>query len=261
MAASHRLTNKVGAVFGFASHRSLAWSIADAWNREGATVCFGLQNERFRPALEKLVQGWERKPQIVLCDVQDDTNIDNAFKEISEKNGGKLDCLAHSIAFATQSAMKNPFLQCSRDDFRIAHEISAYSLIALTRGAHPLMKTAGGGSVMALSYIGAQRVVPAYKVMGAAKASLESTARYLAAELGSDKIRVNNISAGPIDTLAARGIPGFTTMRDDAAAQSPLQGGVKGTDVGNLAAFLASDDSSAITAQTLYVDCGYSSML
>lgn len=169
-----------------------------------------IQSDRFRSALEKAAAGWARPPHIVACDVTRDEDIDAAFAAIAERHGGKLHALAHSLAFAPAAAMKNPLLETTRADFALAHGISAYSLIALARGAAPLMDAAGGGSVMALSYLGAARAAPSYRVMGPAKASLEATARGLAAELGPRGIRVNCISAGPIDTLAARGIAGFT---------------------------------------------------
>lgn len=250
------LAGKHAVVFGFASHRSIAWAIAQGWHAAGATVALGIQNERFRPAAEKCTSGWSSRPLIFTCDVSNDDDIRNGVQQVAGHFNGRLHCLLHSIAFATQHAMKSPFLETTRDDFRIAHDVSAYSLIALAREANPLLSAAEGASITTLSYIGSQRVVPNYKIMSAAKASLEACTRLLAVEMGPKRIRVNAISAGPIDTLAARGIPGFTTMREAAAAKSPLGRGVTPDDVAGMATFLASDAGAGTTGQTLLVDAG-----
>ncbi len=261
------LAGKRGAVFGFASSRSLAFAIADAWVRGGAeAVTVGVQTARFVPALEKASRHWPMRPHVVECDLASDASLARAWDEIGAHHGARgLQMLAHSAAYASPAALRGSLLETARADFAAAHDASAFSLLALARGAAPLMARGGrGGSVVALSFIGARRAVPAYKVMGPAKASLEACARGLAAELGAQRVRVNVVSAGPIDTLAARGIPGFTALRDAAAARAPLAlpgaRALAAADVGALAAFLASDAAEAITGQTLYVDAGYSAL-
>lgn len=205
------LAHKACAVFGFASRRSLAWGIAAAWARAGAAVTVGIQSERFRGALERAAADWREPPHVVVCDVADDASVAAAIDAVGAARGGVLHALAHSVAFAPAAAMRAPLLDTSRADFLLAHSVSAYSLVALARAAAPLLERGGGGaSITALSYVGATRAVGAYRVMGAAKASLEATARALALELGPRGVRVNVISAGPVDTLAARGIAGFT---------------------------------------------------
>jgi enoyl-[acyl-carrier protein] reductase I len=188
------------------------------------------------------------------CDVSSDEQIDAVFAKLKDKYG-KLDILVHSVAFAPPDALQNDFVLTTRDAFRVAHEISVYSLIALSRAAAPLMTE--GGSIMTMTYYGSQKVVPRYNVMGVAKAALEATVRYLAADLGEQKIRVNAISAGPIKTLAARGIGGLSEMLKVHAARSPLQRNIEPAEVGNAALFLASELSSGISGEVLYVDCGY----
>jgi enoyl-[acyl-carrier protein] reductase I len=232
-----------------------------SWNTAGASLTVTIQSERFRPALDKLTSSWAKKPHVVLCDASSDEQLEAAFKQIGEAHNGKIDAALHSIAFATSHGMKSPLLEATREDFRVAHDISSYSLLAVCRGLEPLMPGETGGSIMSLSYIGAQRAVLNYKLMGAAKASLESLSRSLAAELGPRKIRVNVISAGPIDTLAARGISGFSDMRVEAAQRAPLKRGITLQDVGGTATFLASDASAGITGQMLYVDCGFSAVI
>lgn len=259
----------------FTSHATPSY--VQAWNKAGANLTIVMKNDRFKPALEKLTDGWERKPAVVFCDVGSDAELDSAFAQIKDTSNGRVDALLHSMAYAPMHAMKAPLLESTREDWRVAHDISAYSLLAITRGLLPLMPqyhpvsstpattsappTAVGGSILSLSYIGAQRAAGNYKVMGAAKASLESLSRYLAEEVGPRGIRVNCISAGPIDTLASRGISGFTDLREAAAARAPLRRGITLGDVGGTATFLASDASAGITGQTLYVDCGFSAVL
>jgi len=187
------LEGKVAAVFGFASQRSIAWGVAQALHRDGATVVFGIQSERFRPALQKATSQWSKVPSIMCCDVSDDLQMDATF-DFVRATYGRLDTLCHCIAHATQAAMRGPLLECTRDDFLAAHSVSSYSLVALCRRAAPLMQISAaagnsGGSVVAMSYLGSQRVVPAYRVMGPAKASLEAVARQLAVELVSKQPR------------------------------------------------------------------------
>lgn len=241
----------------------MAFSIADAWQRSGSeAITIGIQTERFRPALEKATSKWAKQPHVVVCDVLNDASITSAWDEISAYHGKDgVQMLAHSIAFASTSSLKSAFIDTTRADFLAAHDASVFSLIALARGAVPLMNKGGkGGSIVSLSFIGGQRCVPSYKVMGAAKASLEAVNRQLAVELGPQRIRANVLSPGPIDTLAARGIPGFTTLRDATNARLPIGRSVDGADVGSLAAFLASDAASAITGQTINVDGGMSAL-
>jgi enoyl-[acyl-carrier protein] reductase I len=204
------LANRACAVFGFASTRSIAWGIAEAWSAAGASLTIGVQSERFLPALRAATSGWPAPPHAVVCDVASDADIEAAFLAIGAAHGGRLHAVAHSVAFAPSRAMRAPLLDTARDDFLAAHSVSAFSLLALSRGALPLLRAAGGGSVVALSYLGATRAARNYRVMGAAKASLEACARGLAVELAPERVRVNVISPGPVNTLAARGIESFT---------------------------------------------------
>ena len=252
------LAAKQAAVFGFANHRSLAWGVAASWAAAGATVSFGLAHERFRPALSRLTSGWAVPPHVFICDVRDDASLAATFKGLATAHQGRLHAVLHAVAYASPPALRGPLLGVSRADFADAHDVSAYSLIALARGAAPLLQ--GGGSITALSYQGASRVVPAYGLMGPAKASLETTAMYLAAELGPTGIRVNVLSAGPVDTLASRGIRGFTELRDAAAAAAPLRRGVTLEEVGAAATYLASDGAAGVTGTVLRVDAGLGAM-
>jgi enoyl-[acyl-carrier protein] reductase I len=247
------LKGQTAVVFGLANKRSIAWAIAQKISNAGAQLAICYQNERLRTEAEALA-GELPNAAIFQCDVSSDAEIDAVFEQLKERYG-KINTLVHSVAFAPAEALQNDFLLTSRDAFRVAHEISVYSLIALSRGAAPLMTD--GGSIMTLTYYGSQKVVPRYNVMGVAKAALEATVRYLAADLGGQKIRVNAISAGPIKTLAARGIGGLSDMLKVHAARSPLQRNIEPAEVGNAALFLASDLSSGISGEVLYVDCGY----
>jgi enoyl-[acyl-carrier protein] reductase I len=247
------LKGQTAVVFGLANKRSIAWAIAQKLSDAGAQLAICYQNERLRAEADALAKDLP-SAAIFQCDVSSDSEIDAVFAQIKERYG-KIDTLVHSVAFAPAEALQNDFLLTSRDAFRVAHEISVYSLIALCRGAAPLMTD--GGSIMTLTYYGSQKVVPRYNVMGVAKAALEATVRYLAADLGPKKIRVNAISAGPIKTLAARGIGGLSDMLKVHAVRSPLQRNVEPSEVGNTALFLASDLSSGISGEVLYVDCGY----
>jgi enoyl-[acyl-carrier protein] reductase I len=251
------LSGKLGVVFGVANKRSIAWAIAQSWAREGAKLAFTYQGERLKDNVEELAGTFGADTLILPCDVTKDEDIASVFKTVGEKFG-RLDLLLHSVAYAPKDALEGHFVNTSREAYRIAHDISAYSLVALSRSAAPLMTN--GGSIIAMSYYGAEKVVPHYNVMGVAKASLEASTRYLAYDLGTKKIRVNCISAGPVNTLAARGISGFNEMLKHYEAHSPLKRNVVPDELGATGVFLASDGAAAITGQVLYVDCGYQIM-
>src|SRR5213075_2801553 len=251
------LAGKLGIVFGVANKRSIAWAIAQAWHREGAKLAFTYQGERLKENVEELAGTFGADTLILPCDVTKDNEIGRVFQIVSEKFG-KLHLLLHSVAFAPKEALEGEFVNTTREAFRIAHDVSAYSLVALARGAAPLMTE--GGSVVAMSYYGAEKVVPHYNVMGVAKAALEASARYLAYDLGPKKIRVNCISAGPVNTLAARGISGFTEMLKHYEARAPLKRNVAPEELGATGLFLASEGAAAITGQVIYVDAGYQIM-
>ena len=250
------LKGKVAVVFGLANKRSIAWAICQKLSEAGATLAICYQNERLQREAASLAADLpliDGKPvQTFQCDVANDADIDNVFEQLKAAYG-KLDMLVHSIGFAPN--IKNSVLNTAREDFRIAHDISAYSLIALSRAAAPLM--AEGSSILTLTYYGSEKVIPNYNVMGVAKAALEATVRYLASDLGSRGIRVNAISAGPIKTLAARGIGDLQTMLDAAANRSPIKRNVDPLEVGNTAAFLLSPLASGITGEITFVDCGF----
>jgi len=251
------LAGKLGIVFGVANKRSIAWAIAQAWHKAGAKLAFTYQGERLKENVEELAGTFGSDTLLMPCDVTKDEDIANVFKTVGEKFG-KLHLLLHSVAFAPKDALEGEFINTSREAYRIAHDISAYSLVALTRAATPLMTE--GGSIVAMSYYGAEKVVPHYNVMGVAKASLEASTRYLAYDVGPKKIRVNCISAGPMNTLAARGIAGFTDMLKHYEAHAPLKRNVLPEELGATGTFLASDGAAAITGQVLYVDSGYQIM-
>jgi enoyl-[acyl-carrier protein] reductase I len=251
------LAGKLGVVFGVANKRSIAWAIAQAWAREGAKLAFTYQGERLKENVEELAGTFGADTLILPCDVTKDKEIAEVFRTVGEKLG-KLHLLLHSVAFAPREALEGEFLNTSREAFGMAHDVSAYSLVALSRAAAPLMTE--GGSIVAMSYYGAEKVVPHYNIMGVAKAALEACTRYLAYDLGPRKIRVNCISAGPMNTLAARGIAGFTDMVKHYAAHTPLKRNVLPEELGATGTFLASDGAAAITGQTIYVDCGYQIM-
>jgi len=251
------LSGKLGIVFGVANKRSIAWAIAQAWHKAGARLAFTYQGERLKENVEELAGTFGGETLILPCDVTRDEEIASVFKTVGEKFG-RLHLLLHSVAFAPKEALEGDFVSTSRDAFRIAHDISAYSLVALAREAAPLMTE--GGSILAMTYYGAKKVVPRYNVMGVAKESLEASTRYMASDLGPKKIRVNCISAGPVNTLAARGIAGFTEMLKHYEAHAPLKRNVLPDELGSTGVFLASDGAAAITGQVLYVDCGYQIM-
>ncbi len=249
------LDGKTGIIFGVANKRSIAWAIAQSLANEGMRLAFTYQGERLKENVEELCSTLT-DPLILPCDVTIDAEIDAVFQTVDEKFG-RLDTLVHSVAFAPREDLENDFVRTSRDGFKTAHDISAYSLVGLTRAALPLFEKSGGGNVLAMSYYGAVKAVEGYNLMGVAKSSLESSVRYLAANLGPKGIRVNAISAGPVNTLAARGIKGFTTMLKHHADRAPLRRNVELEEIGSAALFLCSRMASGITGEVLYVDCGY----
>jgi enoyl-[acyl-carrier protein] reductase I len=252
------LAGKLGIVFGVANKRSIAWAMAQAWHRAGARLAFTYQGERVKENVEELASNFGPDTPILPCDVTRDDDITRVFHEVGNQFGARLHLLLHSVAFAPRDALEGRFVNTSRDAFRVALDVSAYSLVALARAAAPLMTE--GGSIIGLSYYGAIKVVPHYNVMGVAKAALEACTRYLAYDLGPDRIRVNCISAGPVNTLAARGISGFTEMLKHYEARAPLKRNVTLEELGATGVFLASDGAAAITGQVLYVDSGYQIM-
>jgi enoyl-[acyl-carrier protein] reductase I len=249
-----QLNGRIAVVFGLANKRSIAWAIAQKLHESGCKLIIGYQNDRMKQEAEGLLTDLPGA-EAVQCDVSNDAEIASVFEGLKQRHG-KLHILVHSVAFAPAEDLKNDFLQTTREGFRIAHDVSVYSLIALSRAAAPLMTE--GGSIMTMTYYGAEKVVPHYKVMGVAKAALEATVRYLAADLGKQNIRVNAISAGPIKTLAARGIGNLGDMLKYHADRAPLHRNTEQSEVGNTAVFLASDLASGITGEVIHVDSGYS---
>lgn len=247
-------------VVGVANKNSIAWAIAEALIDNGANVALTYQNERVEKRVRSLAESCDPPLFCTQMDATNEEEIEKAMGEVSGHFDGKLDILVHSIAYAKKEDLEGGMINTSAEGFKMAQEISAYTLIALVRGAMPLMKAAGGGSVIGLTYLGSEKVIPNYNVMGIAKASLESTIRYLAWDLGKENIRVNGVSAGPMNTLAARGISGFTEMLEKVAERSPLGRNVTLEEVGNTSLFLLSPMSSGITGEILYVDAGYNIM-
>lgn len=249
------LSGKKALIVGIASNRSIAYGIAKAMHREGAELAFSYPNDKLKPRVEKFAAEFES--DIVLpCDVAIDEDITNLFAELN-KRWDKLDCLVHSVAFAPREALDGDYLEnLDREAFRIAHDISSYSLSAMAKAARPMMQDTNG-AIITMSYLGAERALPNYNVMGVAKASLEASVRYLAAALGPEGIRVNSISAGPIKTLAASGIGSFKKILDEVERNAPLRRNVTIDDVGNTGAFLCSDLAAGITGENIYVDSGY----
>ena len=252
------LAGKTGVIFGVANKRSIAWAIAQAWHQAGAKLIFNYQGERLKDNVEELVGTFGAETLIAPCDVGSDAEIERFFAQVKERTD-RIDLLLHSVAFAPRESLTGEFINTTRQAYSIAHDISAYSLVGLSRAALPFMEK-NGGSIIAMSYLGAARVVPHYNVMGVAKASLEASVRYLAYDLGPKKIRVNAISAGPMNTLAARGVGGFTEMLKHYEAHAPLKRNVELEELGATGLFLATDGAAAITGQTLYVDSGFSVM-
>jgi enoyl-[acyl-carrier protein] reductase I len=250
------MKGKVAVILGVANNRSIAYSIAEKLAQAGSTIVLCYQSERLKKAAEDLIEelGQTGRARAIQLDVSSDEQIDDAFAEIAQ-HFPVIHTVVHSVAFAPADAIKNDFLLTKRDDFRIAHDVSVYSLIAVARAAAPLLSE--GGAILTLTYFGSQVVFPNYNVMGVAKAALEATVRYLAASLGPRKIRVNAVSAGPIKTLAARSIGDFATILDKVTERAPLHRNVETAEVGNTAAFLCSDLASGITGEITYVDCGF----
>ena len=249
------LQGKYALITGMISNRSIAYGIAKAMHREGAELAFSYANERLKPRVEKFAAEFES--DIVLpCDVSSDEEISDLFTQLG-KRWQQLDALVHSVAFAPREALAGDYLEnLDREGFRIAHDISSYSLAALSKAARPMMQGTNG-SIITMTYLGSQRALPNYNIMGVAKASLEANVRYLAAALGPQGIRVNSVSAGPIKTLAAAGIGNFKKILDEVTTNAPLRRNVTIDDVGNTAAFLCSDLAAGITGENIYVDSGY----
>lgn len=249
------LEGKTGLVVGVANKRSIAWAIAQALAGAGMRLAFTYQNERLRENVEELAA---TLPGSLLypCDVTSDAQIAEVFAALS-RDLGVLDTLVHSVAYAQREDLEGDFTKTSREGFRVAHDVSAYSLVALTRAALPLLEKSTGASVIAMTYYGSEKVARGYNVMGVAKAALEAAVRYLAADLGPRGIRVNAISAGPVNTLAARGIRGFTEILRHHAEKAPLRRNVEPREIGDTALFLASSLSSGITGEVIFVDGGY----
>jgi enoyl-[acyl-carrier protein] reductase I len=248
-------SGKHGLIVGVANKRSIAWAIAQATAGRGARLAITYQG-RFEENVQELSQGLAHAPLVLPCDVASDVDIESVFARIDQEFGG-LDFVVHGAAFAPRDELTSPFVRTTREGFRLALDVSAYSLIALARAAAPLMEKRGGGSILTLTYLGSSRVFPNYNVMGVAKAALEASVRYLAADLGPTNIRVNAISAGPIKTLAAAGIGGFSTILNIYRDRAPLRRNVEAAEVGEVAAFLLSDAGKAITGEVLMVDAGF----
>src|SRR6187399_1040708 len=252
------LSGKRALIVGVASDRSIAWGIAQAMHREGAELAFSYVNEKFKDRVQPLAESLGSKVVLPL-DVTNDAEIDSAFAALKQA-WGSLDIVVHAVAYAPREALMGGFVEgTSREAFKVAHDVSSYSLTALARAAKPLME-GRAGAILTLSYLGAVKSIPSYNVMGLAKASLEANVRFLAADLGKAGVRVNGISAGPIKTLAAAGIPGFRKMLGHVAQMAPLRRNVTTEDVGKAAAFLCSDMASGVTGEILYVDGGFSTV-
>ncbi len=250
---------KTGLVLGVANKRSIAWAIAKRLGEGGAKLAFTYQGDRIEKSVRELAAQVD-SPLVTACDVRSDDEIARVFSEVGDAFGGGLDLLVHSVAFAAAEDLEGRFTDTPRDRFWLALDVSAYSLVACARAAEPLMEARGGGSIVTMTYLGGERAVPHYNVMGVAKATLDSSVKYLAWDLGQKNIRVNAISAGPVRTLAARSIAGFTTMEAMFEERAPLHRHVDADDVGAAAAYLLGDDARNITATTLYVDSGYHAM-
>lgn len=250
------LAGKTGIIFGVAHKTSIAWAIAQSLSNAGMRLAFTYQGERLEENVRELAETLEGSV-ILPCDVTKDEDIQAVFAAVEREFGGKLDTVVHSVAFAKKEDLAGSYLDTSRDGFLLAHDISAYSLTAITKAATPLMEKAGGGSVISLTYLGGERVVENYNVMGVAKASLEMSVRYLAADLGPKNIRVNAISAGPIKTLAARGISGFSKILGYMEEHTPMKRNTEAAEVGDTALFLASPLSRGVTGEVIHVDSGF----
>lgn len=251
------LDGKKAAIFGVANDRSIAWAISEALHAEGAELAFTFAGEILEKRVRPLVEGIGSRI-ILPCDVTKDEEIEKVFTRLKQEWGG-LDIMIHAIAFANKEDLANPYVQTSRHGFHLAMDVSAYSMVALARNAAPLME-GRGGSMLTMTYMGSEKVIPNYNVMGVAKAALEASVRYLAHDLGPKGIRVNAISAGPIRTLAASGITDFKEMLHHVSERAPLKRNIDATEVGKTALFLCSEWGSAITGEVLHVDAGYSIM-
>jgi enoyl-[acyl-carrier protein] reductase I len=247
-----------GVVVGVANKRSIAWAIAQAAAHAGARLALTYQDVRLEPHVRELAET-TRDTLVLPCDVGSDEQLDRLFDTIGREFGG-LDFVVHGAAFAPRAELTAPFSQTTREGFRIALDVSAYSLIAMARRAHPLMAPRGGGSIVTLTYLGSQRVFPNYNVMGVAKAALEASVRYLAYDLGRDNIRVNAVSAGPIRTLAAAGISGFSDILQIYRDRAPLRRNIDAAEVAETAMFLLGPESRGVTGEVLYVDAGFHTM-
>jgi enoyl-[acyl-carrier protein] reductase I len=254
-----RFERKTGLITGVANRRSIAWAIARRLAEEGARLGFTFQGERLEKNVRELAESVD-SPLITSCDVRSDEDVGRLFTEVGEAFDGKLDLFVHSVAFAAAEDLEGRFTDTPRDRFWMALDVSAYSLVACARAAEPLMESAGAGSILTMTYLGGERAVPHYNVMGVAKAALDSSVQYLAWDLGEKNIRVNAISAGPVRTLAARSIAGFPTMEAIVEERSPLHRPIDAEDVGAAAGYLLSDDARNVTGTTLYVDSGYHAM-
>jgi enoyl-[acyl-carrier protein] reductase I len=259
LVASDRFAGKRGLVLGVANKRSIAWAIAKRLADEGAELAFTFQGERIEKSVRELADSVS-SPLVTECDVRADEDIARVFAEVGEVFEGGLDLLVHSVAFAAAEDLEGRFTDTARERYWLALDVSAYSLVACARAAEPLMEATGGGSIMTMTYLGGERAVPHYNVMGVAKAALDASVRYLAWDLGQKNIRVNAVSAGPVRTLAARSIAGFPTMEAIVEERAPLRRHVSADDVGAAAAYLLSDEAANVTATTLYVDSGYHAM-
>ncbi len=250
---------KRGLVLGVANRRSIAWAIARRVAEGGAKLAFTYQGERIERGVRELAES-VGSPLVTACDVRSDDELERVFREVGEAFGGELDLLVHSVAYAAAEDLEGRFTDTPRDRFWLALAVSAYSLVACARLAEPLMDAAGGGAILTMTYLGGERAVPHYNVMGVAKATLDSSVRYLAWDLGQKNIRINAVSAGPVRTLAARSIAGFPTMESIVEERSPLRRPIDADDVGAAAAYLLSDNARNVTGTTLYVDSGYHAM-
>jgi enoyl-[acyl-carrier protein] reductase I len=253
------LEGKNALIMGVADKHSIAWGITEAFHEAGANIILTYQNERLKRNVEKLAATLDRQPTLIgPCDVQKDEELESVFAQVETAFGGKLDVLVHCLAFAPREELRGNFVNTTRAGFQLATDISSYSLIECARRAKPLMNAAGAGSIITLTYLGSERVVKNYNVMGIAKAALEANVRYLANDLGPDKIRVNAISAGPIKTLAAAGgIGGFSKVLDVVKEIAPLRENVETSEVGEVAVFLGSSLARAVTGEVIHVDNGY----
>jgi enoyl-[acyl-carrier protein] reductase I len=250
---------KRGLVLGVANRRSIAWALAQRLAAGGARLAFTFQGARVEAGVRELA-GSVGSTLVTECDVRSDEDVARVLCEVGDAFGGELDLLVHSVAFAAAEDLEGRFTDTPRDRFWLALDVSAYSLVACARAAEPLMARAGGGAIVTMTYLGGERAVPHYNVMGVAKAALDASVRYLAWDLGQKNIRVNAVSAGPVRTLAARSIAGFPTMEQIVEERAPLRRPIDAGDVAGAAAYLLSDDARNVTATTLYVDSGYHSM-